>query len=844
MSPEARGRREPQPGDLIGGHRIERRLGAGAMGTVWLAEHVTLGRRVALKILAHGLAHDASFQDRFMREARLAARLDHPNVVAVYDAGTDDAGLWLSMRYVEGEDLRRRLNRVAAVSGQGPASRAGAPASRPSQSPTAFRRPEATDGGRTGRTGDAASGRGGDGTGALRVPPGGLPPGEAVRVLEGVAAGLDHAHSRGILHRDVKPGNVLLQAEEASTPTPAPPASATGVEGTVQLPPFGRVLLADFGLTKELEEPGELTQTGMLLGSADSVAPEQIEGRDTDGRVDVYALGSLLYVVLTGVSPFPGATMAKLYAHVNGERPRVSDSFPALRAFDAVVAAGMATDPAARPSTAGELAALARRALAQSDVDPQATVAFEGPSAGGSGRDEVRLRRPAGRGTAFGAGAAAAAGAAGAAGAARGAGADGPAGTGPAGAAPAGGAGGATSSGGGRDDGSSSAPTRAARPVPTPPVPGAVPPVRHREDPTTSESRTRVAPPVGGPRGAAGATGRDGTGTGGSTPAPPPVTRPAGQTGGGAPAWSSAAVGRAGGPGGRAAGPGGYAGGPGPHPGGPDGGRGSSGGGNGPTGPDGRPGGTPPWLVPAVVVGVLVVALIVVVALAFKGGDDGGDGPSRTTADRPTTTRETRSTTEEAPATTDEEPPATTDAAPPATTDAAPPTDEEVDVEGGGTLSAGPATRDPAAGTPLAKTGVAADYVAPDGSWRTMLVRPGNGWEAPARTTQSAGLDRVRQSGPKGRLLLVDHTPTQPASFDTTGVLDQMTVTGTAFGDVTGYRFKDGRIGSIPECASLQCVDFPLNQSDQGPGWGVLVAAPTAAEAWATAERVVRATGP
>ncbi|MEV4423432.1 protein kinase, partial [Patulibacter sp. NPDC049589] len=137
----AGGRAEPQPGDLIGGHRIERRLGAGAMGTVWLAEHVTLGRRVALKILAHGLAHDPTFQDRFMREARLAARLDHPNVVAVYDAGTDDAGLWLSMRYVEGEDLRRRLNRVAAAAG----SAGEAPPSRPAASPSAFRRPVPSD---------------------------------------------------------------------------------------------------------------------------------------------------------------------------------------------------------------------------------------------------------------------------------------------------------------------------------------------------------------------------------------------------------------------------------------------------------------------------------------------------------------------------------------------------------------------------------------------------------------------------------------------------------------------------------------------------------------------------
>jgi serine/threonine protein kinase len=138
-------RRDPERGDLIGGHRIERPIGAGAMGTVWLAEHVTLGRRVALKILAHGLADDPSFQERFMREARLAARLEHPNVVAVYDAGTDPAGLWLSMRYVEGEDLRRRLRRLAAARGVAP----GAAAGPRSLSSSPFRRPSA-DGRRNG----------------------------------------------------------------------------------------------------------------------------------------------------------------------------------------------------------------------------------------------------------------------------------------------------------------------------------------------------------------------------------------------------------------------------------------------------------------------------------------------------------------------------------------------------------------------------------------------------------------------------------------------------------------------------------------------------------------------
>lgn len=758
-----RSRRDPVRGDLIGGHRIERPLGAGAMGTVWLAEHVTLGRRVALKILADGLAHDVSFQDRFMREARLAARLDHPNVVTVYDAGTDPAGLWLSMQYVRGEDLRRRLNRVAAAAGKRPARPADAPA--PGRSSSPFKRPSSAS---DDPTLASSSSR------ADAAPPGGLPPEEAVRVLEGVAAGLDHAHSRGILHRDVKPGNVLLEAADDEPATPAPPAGGTPARrgapddgawaagdaapgpapapdrsGGPALPPFGQVLLADFGLTKELEEDGDLTQTGMLLGSADSVAPEQIEGREADARVDVYALGSLLYVALTGAPPFPGATMAKLFAHVNGDRPRAGAAFPELRPFDAVIAAGMAKDPSARPETAGELAAMARDALDRLDVDPQATVAFPGPT-------PPRDRRPP------------------------------------------------------------------PRPRPTPPAPGVPLAPRMRDETTAApieprpgaqpddDAATRVAPasararpPVG-----AGPPPPRASSTGAPRPeyrTPPPANRPV-------------AVSAAGGP---------------PR---------------GPGGDPSRPGddGPKPWIVPALVVGGLVIALAVVLALAFRGGGD-DDGTTTSAREPEGTTTQTESTTGEEPTgtTTDEGPPATTDTAAPGTTTGEQPANEdEIDVQGGGTIAAGGPTRDPAAGQPLAGTGTAADYVAGDGSWRTLVARPTAGWGLPTLGNPGSSLERLRQSGPGGRLILVDHTPRQPASFDTSNVLETRQIGGTAFGDVTGYRFKDARIGSIPECRRRQCVDVPLNQGENGPGWGVLVAAPTAAEAWATAERVVRATGP
>jgi hypothetical protein len=244
-------------------------------------------------------------------------------------------------------------------------------------------------------------------------------------------------------------------------------------------------------------------------------------------------------------------------------------------------------------------------------------------------------------------------------------------------------------------------------------------------------------------------------------------------------------------------------------------------------------------------VGALVVALVVVLAIGLSGGGGGSsDGTSTREADGTTTERTTDSTTDE-PATDTQSTPETTATAPPETTTGdAPASDADVEVKGGGILAAGPATRDPAAGQPIAGTGTPVDYVSVDGTWRTLMARPGGGWKTPRRIERGSALERIRQQGPEGRLILVDHTPSQPAGFDTSGVAESRTITGTRFGDKPGYRFMDTRIGSIPECARLWCVDVPLNQTDQGPGWGVLVAAPTPEEACATVERVARATGP
>ncbi|WP_320673276.1 serine/threonine-protein kinase, partial [Patulibacter defluvii] len=306
----------PGPGDQIDDYRIERRLGSGGMGSVFLAEHTTLGRQVALKLLAVDLADDPSFRERFEREARLAARLDHPNVVAVYDAGSDDAGLWLAMRYVAGEDLRQRLRR---------------------------------GGGR-------------------------VPAAVAVSIVEQVAAALDHAHAHGIVHRDVKPANVLLEDPDGAVPA---------VPGAPD-PEAGRVLLADFGLTKELDGSHELTRTGLVLGTVDYMAPEQIEGGAVDARADVYSLAAMLVVALTGEPAFEGTTVAKLYAHVNAERPRVGDHRADLAPFDEVVACGMAKQPEDRYASAGDLARAARAALEGRSVAVEAHPVARGAAAAGT----------------------------------------------------------------------------------------------------------------------------------------------------------------------------------------------------------------------------------------------------------------------------------------------------------------------------------------------------------------------------------------------------------------------------------------------------------------------------
>ena len=299
---------DPRVGTELAGYRVESLLGFGGMSVVYLAEDLRLKRRVALKLLAGDLAGDESFRDRFLRESELAASIDHPNIVPIYEAGTTDDLLFIAMRYVEGRDLRERLER------------------------------------------------------------GRLDPAEAIGIVAQVASALDVAHARGLVHRDVKPSNVLLDAG----------ARPDGSD---------HVYLADFGLTKRLAEPSRLAEDGTLLGTIDYVAPEQIAGEEVDGRADVYSLGCVLYECLVGEPPFRrDSELAAVFAHLDAEPPVPSTERPELPlGLDAVITKALAKEPDERYESCRELV---RAALAVT-VDEASRVLADVASRAAAGRSEL-----------------------------------------------------------------------------------------------------------------------------------------------------------------------------------------------------------------------------------------------------------------------------------------------------------------------------------------------------------------------------------------------------------------------------------------------------------------------
>lgn len=267
-------------GTVLAGYRLEEIAGRGGMGVVYRAQHLHLERTVALKLLSPDAASDPGFRERFMRESRAAAALQHPSVVAVYDAGERDGLLYIAMQYIDGTTLDALLRQEGA-----------------------------------------------------------LEPERALSIGAHIGSALDAAHERGILHRDVKPANVLLDERGA--------------------------YLSDFGLTKRVQSEPGLTSHGQFVGTIDYMPPEQIEGARVTACSDVYAFAGVLYHALAGAPPFErDGHVSLMFAHLNDEPPPISTRKPGLpEALDAVFAQGLAKRGTERHESCSQLVAAARCAL-------------------------------------------------------------------------------------------------------------------------------------------------------------------------------------------------------------------------------------------------------------------------------------------------------------------------------------------------------------------------------------------------------------------------------------------------------------------------------------------------
>ncbi|MEU7281698.1 serine/threonine-protein kinase [Streptomyces sp. NPDC045431] len=285
------GRPSGLTGTRIADYRVEREIGRGGMAVVYLARDLRLDRPVALKLLAPELARNDTFRKRFVHESRAAAAIDHPHIVPVFEAGETDGVLYIAMRYVAGHDLRALLDR------EGP-----------------------------------------------------LPPEKAARIAVQVASALDAAHAHDLVHRDVKPGNILV------------------AEGTDSDRPE-YAYLTDFGLTKKSLSLTGFTTVGQFVGTLDYVAPEQISGRPVDGRCDLYSLGCVVFETLAGAPPFRrDDDMALLWAHQYDPPPALTSERPGLpSAVDGVMAKALAKTPEERYDTCLRFVAELREALLVDD---------------------------------------------------------------------------------------------------------------------------------------------------------------------------------------------------------------------------------------------------------------------------------------------------------------------------------------------------------------------------------------------------------------------------------------------------------------------------------------------
>ncbi|MFZ0047721.1 MAG: serine/threonine-protein kinase, partial [Streptosporangiaceae bacterium] len=276
------------PGEQLAGYQIQEQIGRGGMAVVYRALDLRLGRQVALKVLAPNLSEDEAFRQRFIRESRAAAGVDHPHIIPVFEAGEAAGMLFIAMRYVGHGDVRSLIE---------------------------------------------AHGR--------------LGPARAAAITSQVASALDAAHAHGLVHRDVKPGNILLALASDDS---------------------DHVYLSDFGLSKHSLTPSTLTSTGQFLGTLDYVSPEQIQGQPVDGRADQYALACAAVEMLTGSPPFlRDDSMALMWAQLEAEPPRPTERRPELApAVDEVIAAAMAKSPAGRYPTCRDFAMALAAACGQS----------------------------------------------------------------------------------------------------------------------------------------------------------------------------------------------------------------------------------------------------------------------------------------------------------------------------------------------------------------------------------------------------------------------------------------------------------------------------------------------
>ena len=311
-------------GESFAGYTVVRLLGVGGMGEVYLARHPRLPRNDALKVLPRSVSSDDEYRARFEREADIAATLWHPNIVTVHDRGEFDGQLWIAMDYVDGTDAAE----------------------------------------------------------LLRSYPHGLPQRDVLDIVTGVAEALDYAHQRHLLHRDVKPANILLARLESGEQ---------------------RILLADFGIARWDDDASGLTQTNMTVGTVSYAAPEQLMGRDMDGRADQYALAATAYHLLTGVPPFQHSNPAVVISqHLTAQPPSLAARRPELANLDPALRRALSKEPADRYGRCVDFAdALAQHISSAGDIgtDPNATartpITGAGPvDAEPTGRQRASWLRP------------------------------------------------------------------------------------------------------------------------------------------------------------------------------------------------------------------------------------------------------------------------------------------------------------------------------------------------------------------------------------------------------------------------------------------------------------------